>query len=66
MEYIIAIVLFILLAILVMMVMTMAYHLFYGVMPIIAALMIIAGLFVGFWNAIKNTISVFKEVYGKK
>lgn len=66
MEYIIAIVLLILLAISVMMVMTMVYHLFYGVMPIIAAVMIVAGLFVGFWNAVKNTITVFKEVYGKK
>ncbi len=66
MEYIIAIVVLILLAILVMMVMTMVYHLFYGVMPIIAAVMIVAGLFVGFWNAVKNTITVFKEVYGKK
>ena len=66
MEYIIAIVLLILFAISVMMVMTMVYHLFYGVMPIIAAVMIVAGLFVGFWNAVKNTITVFKEVYGKK
>lgn len=28
--------------------------------------LLVAGLFVGFWNAVKNTITVFKEVYGKK
>lgn len=63
---IIAIVLLILLAILAMMIMTMVYHLFYGVMPFIAAIMIIAGLVVGLWHAIKNTIVVTKEIYGKK
>lgn len=66
MEYIIGLIILVILAILAMMVMTMIYHLFYGVMPIMVLLMVSIGLLVGLWNAIKNTISVVKDVYGKK
>lgn len=66
MEYLIAFIAIILAAIVAMMFMTMAYHLFYGVMPIIAIIMIVAGLAIGLWNTIRNTLAAFKEVYSKK
>ncbi len=65
MEIIIGIILCVLIAIIVMMVLTMVYHLFYGIMPVLAIVMIACGLFVGLKCAIKNTYSVFKEVYVK-
>lgn len=66
MVYIIGFFLVMIAAFVIMVFMAMAYHFFYGFTPVMAALMIVLGLVVGLWNAVKNTVTVFREVYGKE
>lgn len=56
----------ILISILSMMIITMLYHFFSVIVPIIAIVMLAGGVLLGIWYAIKNTFIVYKEVYGKK
>ena len=42
------------------------YDLAAAIIPIVAIVMILIGVIVGFVVAIKNTFSVYKEVYAKK
>lgn len=66
MEVILYIVIFIIIAGLIMVGTNILYDLAAAVIPIAAVVMIIVGIFVGFFVAVKNTFSVYKKVYSKK
>lgn len=66
MEFIIFIILFIILSGVIMVGTNILYDLASAVIPIFAVIMIITGIIVGFVVAIKNTFSVYKQVYIKK
>lgn len=66
MEVIIYIVLFIIISGIIMVGTNILYDLAAAIIPIVAVLMIIVGVIVGFVVAIKNTFSVYKKVYTRK
>lgn len=66
MEVILYIVIFIIVSGLVMVGTNILYDLAAAIIPIVAIVMILIGVIVGFVVAIKNTFSVYKEVYTKK
>lgn len=66
MEVIIYIVLFIIISGIIMVGTNILYDLAAAIIPIVAVLMIIVGIIVGFVVAIKNTFSVYKKVYTRK
>lgn len=66
MEVIIYIALFIIISGLIMVGTNILYDLAAAVIPIVAIIMVVVGIMVGFVVAIKNTISVYKKVYVKK
>lgn len=66
MEVILYIVIFIIVSGLVMVGTNILYDLAAAIIPIVAIVMILIGVIVGFVVAIKNTFSVYKEVYAKK
>ena len=65
-EVIIYIVLFIIISGIIMVGTNILYDLAAAIIPIVAVLMIIVGVIVGFVVAIKNTFSVYKKVYTRK
>lgn len=66
MEVIIYIVLFIVISGLIMVGTNVIYDLATAIIPIVAVVMIIIGIIVGFVVAIRNTFSVYKKVYSRK
>lgn len=66
MEVIIYIVLFIVISGLIMVGTNVIYDLAAAIIPIVAVVMIIIGVIVGFVVAIRNTFSVYKKVYSRK
>lgn len=66
MEVILYIVIFIIVSGFVMVGTNILYDLAAAIIPIVAIVMILIGVIVGFVVAIKNTFSVYKEVYAKK
>lgn len=66
MEVIIYIVLFIIISGIIMVGTNILYDLAAAIIPIVAVLMIIVGVIVGFVVAIKNIFSVYKKVYTRK
>lgn len=60
---VIAIYIFVILAFSIIVIMTFLYQFFYVIIPLIAGIVILAGLLVGLWNAIKNTVTVINDVY---
>lgn len=66
MEVILYIVIFIIVSGLIMVGTNILYDLAAAIIPIVAIVMILIGVIVGFVVAIKNTFSVYKEVYAKK
>lgn len=66
MEVIIYIVLFIIISGIIMIGTNILYDLAAAIIPIVAVLMIIVGVIVGFVVAIKNIFSVYKKVYTRK
>lgn len=66
MEVIIYIAIFIIISGLIMVGTNILYDLAVAIIPIVAVVMIIIGIIVGFVVAIKNTFSVYKQVYTKK
>ena len=66
MEVILYIVIFIIVSGLIMVGTNILYDLAAAIIPIVAIVMILIGGIVGFVVAIKNTFSVYKEVYAKK
>lgn len=66
MEVIIYIVLFIVISGLIMVGTNVIYDLAAAIIPIVAVVMIIIGIIVGFVVAIRNTFSVYKKVYSRK
>ena len=66
MEVIIYIVLFIVISGLIMVGTNVIYDLAASIIPIVAVVMIIIGIIVGFVVAIRNTFSVYKKVYSRK
>lgn len=65
-ELVIGIVLFIIVAGLVMIGTNILYYLAETVIPIIAVIMIVFGITMGFVVAIKNTFTVYKRVFIKR
>lgn len=66
MEVIIYIILFIVISGLIMVGTNILYDLAAAVIPIITVLMIGVGIVVGFGSAIKNTVTVYSQVYFKR
>lgn len=66
MEVILYIALFIIISGLVMVGTNILYDLAAAIIPIAAVIIVIVGIVVGFVVAIKNTFSVYKNVYVKK
>lgn len=66
MDVIIYIVLFIVISGLIMVGTNVIYDLAAAIIPIVAVVMIIIGIIVGFVVAIRNTFSVYKKVYSRK
>ena len=66
MEVIIYIVLFIVISGFIMVGTNVIYDLAAAIIPIVAVVMIIIGIIVGFVVAIRNTFSVYKKVYSRK
>lgn len=66
MEVIIYIILFIVISGLIMVGTNILYDLAAAVIPIITVLMIGVGIIVGFGSAIKNTVTVYSQVYFKR
>lgn len=65
-ELIFYIIVFIVVSELIMVGTNILYDLAATIIPIVAVVMIIIGIIVGFVVAIKNTFSVYKKVYTKK
>lgn len=66
MEVILYIILFIVISGLIMVGTNILYDLAAAVIPIITVLMIGVGIIVGFGSAIKNTVTVYSQVYFKR
>lgn len=66
MIYIVYIIILIIIAGLIMIGTNIVYDLFTAIIPIVAIVMIVIGVIVGFVVAIKNTIIVYHKVYSKK
>lgn len=66
MEIVFYIIIFIVISGLIMVGTNILYDLAAAIIPIIAVVIIAVGIVVGFIVAIKNTFSVYKEVYVKK
>lgn len=66
MEVILYIVLFIIISGLIMVGTNILYDLSTAIIPISAIVMVLIGIVVGFVAAVKNTFSVYKQVYVKK
>lgn len=66
MEVIIYIILFIVISGLIMVGTNILYDLAAAVIPIITVFMIGVGIIVGFGSAIKNTVTVYSQVYFKR
>lgn len=66
MEVILYIILFVVISGLIMVGTNILYDLAAAVIPIITVLMIGVGIIVGFGSAIKNTVTVYSQVYFKR
>ena len=66
MELAITLVLFVIISGLIMVGTNILYDLAAAIIPIAAVVMVVVGIFVGFFVAIKNTFSVYAKVYSKK
>lgn len=66
MEVIIYIIIFVVISALIMIGTNILYDFFGAAIPIVAIMMIASGIVVGFVVAVKNTFSVYREVYIKK
>jgi hypothetical protein len=66
MEGIIFVAIAIVVAILIMICTNILYDLFAAIMPVLGLLIVVIGIIVGFFIAIKNTVISYKQVYGKK
>jgi len=66
MEVIFYIALFIIISGLIMVGTNILYDLAAAIIPVAAVVMVVIGILVGFFVAIKNTFSVYKKVYVKK
>lgn len=66
MEVIFYIIVFVVVSALIMIGTNILYDFFGATIPIIAIIMVASGIVVGFVVAVKNTFSVYKEVYFKK
>lgn len=66
MEVILYIVLFIIISGLIMVGTNILYDLSTAIIPLSAIVMVLIGIVVGFVSAVKNTFSVYKQVYVKK
>lgn len=65
-EFLIYVAIFIIVSGLIMVGTNILYDIAAAIIPLIAIIMIVVGVMVGFVVAIKNTFSVYKKVYKKK
>ncbi len=66
MELVFYIAIFIIVSGLIMIGTNILYDFSAAIIPIVAVIMVVVGIIVGFVVAVKNTFSVYKEVYTKK
>lgn len=65
-EFLIYVAIFIIVSGLIMVGTNILYDIAAAIIPLIAIIMIVVGVMVGFVVAIKNTFSVYKKIYKKK
>lgn len=65
-EFLIYVAIFIIVSGLIMVGTNILYDIAAAIIPLIAIIMIVVGVIVGFVVAIKNTFSVYKKIYKKK